>query len=475
MMPNMIKEKTMMIKEKIDVGMYYIKTHWKQVSMLALAVVLLLGAVYCMLRFGFDVDIADRTGWKTRRGVTRYLDYSGKPQTGWQYIEGKLYYFAPGSGAMATGWQEIEGAKYCFAADGVRLTGWQTVEEKQYYLGHDGKQVTGWQQIDGKSYYFTEDGTMATGWQTVNGKRSYFSDEGMALTGWHVLDNKIYFFTADGYTVSGWVEMDNTRYRFADDGAVVTGWYEEEGVKYYFDKDGLPYSGWLDLDGKRYYIGQGGVMTTGWLTLEKDTYYLNADGTMAIGKLEIDGVNRFFDLTGKQVLLTNKWNPVPEDYVVRLASIEGFQFDSAGRDSLQKILDACREAGFDCKINNTYRSKNTQQRMWDKSVAKYMADGMTEEEANAETAKSTAIPGHSEHQTGLAVDIDAEDEGYAWLAEHCWEYGFILRYTQECTEHTGIIYEPWHFRYVGAELAKAIQESGLCMEEYMDSITPQAG
>lgn len=474
-MPSMIKEKTKIIKEKIGAAMHYIKNRWKQVFMLALAVVLLLGAVYCMLRFGFGVDLADRTGWKTRRGITRYLDYSGKPQTGWQYIDGKLYYFALDSGAMATGWQEIENDRYYFGADGVRMTGWQTVEEKQYYLGHDGKRVTGWQQIDGKSYYFTEDGAMATGWQTVNGKRSYFSDEGMALTGWHVLDNKIYFFTADGYTVSGWVEMDNTRYRFADDGAVVTGWYEEEGVKYYFDKDGLPYSGWLDLDGKRYYIGQGGVMATGWLTLEKDSYYLNADGTVAVGKVEIDGVNRFFDLSGKQVLLTNKWNPVPEDYVVRLASIEGFQFDSVGRDSLQTMLDACREAGFDCKINNTYRSKATQQRMWDRSVEKLVAGGMTEDEATAETAKSTALPGHSEHQTGLAVDVDAEEEGYTWLAEHCWEYGFILRYTEECTEHTAIMYEPWHFRYVGAELAKAIRESGLCMEEYFESITPKAG
>ena len=450
------------------------KIRWQQIVLLVLAVILLLAAVYCLLRFGFDVDIADRSGWNTRGGIVRYLDYSGKPQTGWQYIDGKLYYFAPDNGAMATGWQEIENEQYYFAADGVRMTGWQTIEDKQYYLSNDGKQVTGWQQIDGKSYYFTEDGAMATGWQTVNGNRSYFSQEGMALTGWHVLEDKIYFFTADGYTVSGWVELDNVRYRFTEEGSVFTGWYEEEGVTYYFDKDGHPYSGWLDWEEKRYYIGEGGVMTTGWLALEKENYYLSADGTMAVGKLEIDGVNRFFDLTGKLVLLTNSWNPVPEEYVVRLASIEGFQFDSAGRDSLQAMLDACREEGMTCKINNTYRSKATQQRMWDRSVESFMASGMTKEEAIKETAKSTAIPGHSEHQTGLAVDIDAQQEVYDWLAEHCWEYGFILRYTEECTEHTGIMYEPWHFRYVGTELAKAIYESGLCMEEYMESITPKA-
>ena len=97
-----------------------------------------------------------------------------------------------------------------------------------------------------------------------------------------------------------------------------------------------------------------------------------------------------------------------------------------------------------------------------------MAQGMTKEEAEAETGKSTAIPGHSEHQTGLAVDLNGPDETYAWLAENCWDYGFILRYPDDKIELTGIIYEPWHYRYVGVEAAKQINELGMCLEEYVE-------
>ena len=87
-------------------------------------------------------------------------------------------------------------------------------------------------------------------------------------------------------------------------------------------------------------------------------------------------------------------------------------------------------------------------------------------------------PGTSEHQAGLAVDIVSVDyqildEGQEdtplqqWLMEHCWEYGFILRYPPDKGEKTGIIYEPWHYRYVGREYAQAIRQSGLCLEEFL--------
>ena len=97
----------------------------------------------------------------------------------------------------------------------------------------------------------------------------------------------------------------------------------------------------------------------------------------------------------------------------------------------------------------------------------------------AEIAKeSVAVPGTSEHQLGLAVDIVAD--GYyvldytqaktatqAWLMEHCWEYGFILRYPENTTEITGIIYEPWHYRYVGTEVSLELRDLGITLEEYL--------
>lgn len=462
-----------MLKERLS-NIKLLNTRSKRIAALILSVMVLICAVYCLLRFGFGLDALDRSGFRGKIGAVRYLDYYGRSQTGWQYIDGKLYYFAPENGVMATGWQEIENQRYYFGTDGVRATGWKTVDGKTYYLGDAGKMVTGWQRIDDKAYYFAEDGAMATGWHTVDGKRSYFSKEGMALTGWQKIDGKLYYFTADGYTVSGWVELDNVRFRFAEDGAAVTGWYEDETGKYFFDEDGRPHIGWLEWEGKRYYCNPEGTPVTGWLTLEQDRYYLHPDGTMAVGEVKIDGVSNFFSSQGKYVLLCNPWNPVPEDYVLQMSSIEGFQFASVGRDALQKMLEDCRAAGLTCVINNSYRSKATQQRMWDKSVAEFMKKGMTKEQAEKETGKTTAIPGHSEHQTGLGVDLNGSQALYDWLAEHCWEYGFILRYPDNKIDITGIIYEPWHFRYVGTELSLEIKELGITLEEYMANLTTPA-
>ena len=88
------------------------------------------------------------------------------------------------------------------------------------------------------------------------------------------------------------------------------------------------------------------------------------------------------------------------------------------------------------------------------------------DEARKKALETVAVPGTSEHQMGLAVDISGED-AHAWLAEHCWEYGFILRYTEEKAEITGITNEPWHFRYVGREISMDMKDSGLCLEEYL--------
>ena len=93
--------------------------------------------------------------------------------------------------------------------------------------------------------------------------------------------------------------------------------------------------------------------------------------------------------------------------------------------------------------------------------------------AKSEAKKWVADVGYSEHQTGLAVDINADgvnssgQQVYAWLADNAWKYGFILRYPEDKTEITKTDYEPWHYRYVGAESAAKIYESGLCLEEYI--------
>jgi D-alanyl-D-alanine carboxypeptidase len=111
-----------------------------------------------------------------------------------------------------------------------------------------------------------------------------------------------------------------------------------------------------------------------------------------------------------------------------------------------------------------------------------MNNGYSREEAERIAATVSAIPGTSEHQLGLAVDIidtgiwglvqEQEDlAGQQWLMENCWRYGFILRYPKNKTDETGIIYEPWHYRYVGIELAEELRECGLTLEAYLAALS----
>ena len=122
-----------------------------------------------------------------------------------------------------------------------------------------------------------------------------------------------------------------------------------------------------------------------------------------------------------------------------------------------------------------WRSQNEQKRIYFDSLR---------ENGEAFTRAFVALPGHSEHQTGLALDIvDASyqilDQGQEdtlvqqWLIEHSWEYGFVLRYPNAKSEITGIIYEPWHYRYVGREAAREMTELDLCLEEYVDWLSAQ--
>lgn len=425
----------------------------KWLAGIVLAFILLAVGSYCVLRFAFSIDVLDRSGWSEHNGAVRFLDYHGNPKLKWQCVDGELYYFDPDSGDMFTGWKQIDGFHYYFEPNGIRAVGWKVVGGETYYLGKDGKRVTGWMYIENRRYYFSDTGTMETGWLTLDGKQYYLTDE--------------------GYALSGWAEIDGMRYLFADDGSLMTGWFEDATGRYFLGENGVPHVGWLDLEEDRYYFAENGTMLTGWLDWDDGRYYLQPDGSMAVGEIKIDGVSHFFTSAGKYVLLTNYRNPVPEDYVPDLVDIEGFQIDSSCRDALAQMMAACRGAGFYCEINNTYRSESLQQHMWNNSVKRYMAGGMSYEEAYAETGKDTAKPGHSEHQMGLAVDLLGTDAMYAWLAEHCWDYGFILRYPADGVSYTGIIYEPWHFRYVGTELSLELEALGLCMEEYMQMLTQE--
>jgi len=180
-----------------------------------------------------------------------------------------------------------------------------------------------------------------------------------------------------------------------------------------------------------------------------------------------------------RLLLVNPWNKLPEGYTVELKSLaNGLKVDARIYDDLSAMLGACFDAGLHPVVCSAYRSNATQQRLHNNKIARLMASGYGREAAVQEAGRWVAAPGTSEHQTGMALDIvsysyqnltqkQEETAEQKWLMEHCWEYGFILRYPSDKSEVTGIGYEPWHYRYVGRDTAMAIRESGLCLEEYL--------
>lgn len=177
-------------------------------------------------------------------------------------------------------------------------------------------------------------------------------------------------------------------------------------------------------------------------------------------------------------VVSNKLRPLqPTDYapddIVRVPvawANEPFLREEAAAAVVAMFEAAEAEEGLDLQVQSSYRSYNTQVRVYNSIVA-----NQGQEYANARSAR----PGHSEHQTGLAVDISSvpsvcaldpcfgdTDHG-RWLAANAWRFGFLLRYPAGKTEVTGFAYEPWHFRYVGPELAEELHETGVqTLEEF---------
>ncbi len=180
-----------------------------------------------------------------------------------------------------------------------------------------------------------------------------------------------------------------------------------------------------------------------------------------------------------QLLLVNPWNELPEDYEVTLKALpDGMKVDERAYEDLNAMLQACRDAGLRPKICSAYRTQAKQAYLHNNKIARLRSAGYSREAAQEEAGRWVARPGTSEHQLGLALDIVSQSyqaltrkqeqtKEQKWLMEHCWEYGFILRYPNDKSEITGIGYEPWHYRYVGRDVALDVRASGLCFEEYL--------
>ena len=180
---------------------------------------------------------------------------------------------------------------------------------------------------------------------------------------------------------------------------------------------------------------------------------------------------------GWNLILVNRENYIPADYEVQLTELSnGKKVDSRIYPELQEMFNAARAQGYGLFVREGYRTQEEQQQLMNEKIEAYENEGKSKSEAKKLAELWVSIPGTSEHQLGIAVDIHADttkssrDDVYNWLEENAHTYGFIKRYPSNKTDITGVINEPWHYRYVGKEAASAIYSQGICLEEYIETL-----
>ncbi len=223
----------------------------------------------------------------------------------------------------------------------------------------------------------------------------------------------------------------------------------------------LTSNGWS----KVIYNDKEAYIHSSYLTTKEPTKTVSSDRTI---------VNPDTDLW--YLIVVNAEKEIPADYVPKLAEVasSGIYLDYRVAPHYNEMYTAAKKDGITLTPFSGYRSYARQLRNYNNLTNQYMSQyNLSKEDAAAKAATVILPPGTSEHNLGLAMDICntnssfSSQKEYKWLMEHAHEYGFILRYTAEKQSITGIIPEPWHWRYVGLEHAKKIKDSGLCLEEYL--------
>ncbi len=195
--------------------------------------------------------------------------------------------------------------------------------------------------------------------------------------------------------------------------------------------------------------------------------------------LEIKNVEVTVPVGDWASIVVNPSHYIPDDYKVTVADFKNGQVNERILNVCERMFADAKADGVDLKLVDAYRSYGRQNYLYQKKVNDYINKGYSRSKAEKEAATITARPGTSEHQTGLALDIVtplytkmnkgfANTAAFRWLNDHAYNYGFTLRYPVDKKAITKIIYEPWHWRFVGVKVAAQMKVSGECLEEYFD-------
>lgn len=187
------------------------------------------------------------------------------------------------------------------------------------------------------------------------------------------------------------------------------------------------------------------------------------------------------------LLLVNDKNPLPEDYdyegnltTIPTNYINGMlnQIDKDVWNYMKAMIDAQRETQTDSKnwlyVRSPYRSYATQKMLFTNQINRNLNAGLSSEEAETRAATVVTRPGRSEHNTGFSADFNIAEDSFestpmfTWMQEHAAEYGFVLRFPKDKQDKTGIVYESWHYRFVGINTAKEMNRLNMCLEEYVE-------
>lgn len=217
------------------------------------------------------------------------------------------------------------------------------------------------------------------------------------------------------------------------------------------------------------------------ISLADSSYLLNEevieDVALASTPLETEGDVYHFDSEDWKIMLVNKQHPIPDDYDFPLGTIRGsMRCDERIITPLLEMMKAASREGVSLIICSPYRDMDRQTMLFDTKIDRYMGAGMSYMDAYNLASQAVTVPGSSEHQVGLAIDIITDgysslDEGFAktaagkWLSANSYKFGFVLRYPQGKEDITSIEYEPWHFRYVGVDAATFMVQNDICLEE----------
>lgn len=189
-----------------------------------------------------------------------------------------------------------------------------------------------------------------------------------------------------------------------------------------------------------------------------------------------------FDKDAWNLILVNKTHPVPADYEVPLIAFSGsMKCDERVLEPLTEMIAEAAKSNINLIVTSPYRDYTLQTTLFNRKINAYMGRGYSYMESYKLTCSNVTVPGASEHQIGMAFDFvttnhkTLDNEFFdtpagRWLYEHGKEFGFILRYPADKTDITGIMYEPWHYRYVGVEAATYIMDNGLTLEEFVEDL-----